>query len=99
MEIRKSKIGGNPDYKWKPIPSICEREKTITKNALGIVNIFRDRRPEAVAWIEEILPTMYIGRKEEILAVFWLTPDPVWFEFDTGSKVLSICWLEKKVGS
>ena len=94
MNRKTSIIGGNPDYKWKPIPSICERDKTITTNALGRVTIFRDRRPEAIAWIESVLPTMYIGRREEILAAFWLSPDTTWFEFDTGRGVLSICWLE-----
>lgn len=96
MEIRRDVLGTNPAFQMKPIPDVCVRAKTITKNPLGIISIFRDRRPEAVQWIESVVPTMWIGRKEEILAVFWHSTDDSWFEFDTGKKTLSICWIAKK---
>ena len=97
MELRREIIGANPGFVMKPIPALCERERTIYKNELGIISIFRDKRPEATKWITEALPTMWIGRPEQILAVFWNSPENSWFEFDTGRKTLSICALEKKV--
>ena len=97
MDIRREVIGANPSYKMRPIPRICDRDRTIFLNALGIISIFRDRRVEAVEWIEASLPTMWIGRPEQILSVFWNSPENTWFEFDTGRNTLSICSLEKKL--
>jgi len=96
MNVKRCILGAGPEYKWKPIPALCVREKTITLNDLGRITIFKDRRPEAIEWIESVLPTMWIGPREEILAAFWNTPDTNWFEFETGAKTLSICWIENK---
>ena len=96
MECKRSILGGNSDFKLVPIPSVCQKAKTITHNVQGRITIFKDRRPEAIEWIETVLPTMWIGRREEILAAFWNTPDTYWFEFETGAKTLSICWIENK---
>jgi hypothetical protein len=97
MELRREVIGANPGFVLKDIPRVSGKDKTIFINDLGVISIFRDRRPEATKWITEVLPTMWIGRAEEILAVFWNSPENTWFEFDTGRKTLSICSLEKKV--
>lgn len=96
MECKRSVLGGNPHFTFRPIPVVCQRSQTITLNDLGRITIFKDRRPEAIQWIESVLPTMWIGRPEELLAAFWNTPDSLWFEFETGSHILSICWIENK---
>ena len=95
METHRWVLGGNPSFVMKKIPEQCVKEKTITLNALGILTMFRDRTPMAVEWIEEMFPTMWIGPREQLISVFWNTPENTWFEFDTGRKTLFLCSLEK----
>ena len=95
MKVKKVLIGGHPSPKRKPIPDAIERRKTITLNVLGELKIFPDHSPDAVAWIEEVVPTLMIGRREEILHKFWTMDQSSWWEFDYGKKTLSLCSLEK----
>lgn len=95
MKVKKVLIGASPSPMRKPIPDAIERRKTIHLNALGELRICQDRNPDAIAWIEEVLPTLMIGKKEEILKKFWQMDSYSWYEYDYGAKTLSLCSLEK----
>ena len=95
MKITKVVIGGHPAPLRRPIPDSIAYRKTVTLNVLGQMNIFQDRNPDAIQWIEEILPSLMIGRPEDILHRFWSMDSHSWWCFDYGTKTLSLCSLEK----
>lgn len=95
MKVKKVLIGANPSALRKPIPDKIAERKTVSINIMGEMKIFPDRSPDAIAWIEEIVPTLMIGRREEILKQFWSMPTNSWWEFDYGRNTLSLCSLEK----
>ena len=98
MECKRVLLGSNPGLKaiFK-IPDMCEREKTITMNEMKILTIFKDRRPTAKKWIDELLPHLVLGiSADKIRQAFWDMPQNGWMEFDAGRKTLSFCYLEKK---
>ena len=100
MELKRIVLGGNPSALISHIPDICVKERTITLNKLKILQIFRDKRPTARAWIDENLPRLMImdsHRMDMFKVWFWdQMPDNGWLEFDFGNKTLSLCLLEKK---
>ena len=95
MKIKRVLIGGHPSPIRKHIPDAIEKRKTIHKNVFDVLTIFPDRTPDALAWIEEVVPTLMIGRREDILHKFWSMDQSSWWEFDYGRKTLSLCSLEK----
>jgi hypothetical protein len=98
MECKRVILGSNPGLTAiLKIPDICERDKTITLNEMKILTIFKDTRPSARAWIDEMLPHFVLGiSADKIRQVFWDMPSSGWMEFDGGRKTLSFCYLEKK---
>lgn len=94
MKVNKVLIGSHPTPLIKPIPDAIVRRKTISMNALGELKIFCDRSPDAIEWIEAVVPTLMIGRKEDILKKFWSMNTYSWWEFNTGTKRLYLCSLE-----
>jgi hypothetical protein len=95
MKVKKVLIGASPSPMRKSIPDSIARRKTISLNVLDVLTIFPDRLPDAVPWIEQVVPTLMIGRPEEILHRFWSMDKNSWWEFDYGKKTLYLCSLEK----
>ena len=97
MECKRVILGSNPGLQTiKPIPDMCRRDKTIGMNQMGIISIFKDRRPTAQAWIDEVLPTLVLSPSaDKIRKTFWEMPPNGWMEFDMARKTLSYCSLEK----
>jgi hypothetical protein len=95
MNIKRVLLGGHPNPIRKKIPDAIEERKTIKLNIFDVLLIFPDRTPDARAWIEEVVPTLMIGRKEEILDLFWSMDKSSWWEFDYGRKTLHLCSIEK----
>lgn len=100
MEHRKVVLGGNPSAQIRPIPDMCVKDRTITLNKMKVLNIFKDRRPTAQAWINDAIPRLIImddHKKQKLVTWFWEEmPNNSWLEFDFGTKLLSLCVLEKK---
>jgi hypothetical protein len=98
MEVKRTVIGSNPHARISPIPDQSQRERTITLNKLQILQIFPDRRPTAMAWINENLPRLIItDLPQKFIHWFWNElPANGWLEYDFGKKTLSVCVLEKK---
>lgn len=95
MNIKRVLIGSHPSPMRKPIPDAIRKRKTITLNVLDVLHIFPDKSPDAKEWINEVVPTLMIGRKEEIINQFWSMDKNSWWEFDYGKKTLHLCSLEK----
>ena len=98
MEVKRILLGANPSVARIRIPDMCERDKTIIRNPLGGLSIFRDTRPTAQHWINEVLPQLALGVSgDTLLNWFWTEmPENGWMEFDHGRHTLSFCQLEKK---
>lgn len=100
MEHKKVVLGGNPSAQIRPIPDMCVQDRTITLNKMAVLNIFKDRRPTAQAWINDAIPRLIImddHKKQKLVTWFWEEmPNNSWLEFDFGTKLLSLCILEKK---
>ena len=100
MEVQRKILGGNPAAQIHPIPDMCVQTRTITLSKLKILHIFRDRRPTAMAWINDTLPRLMIMDKpamDKFIHWFWVEmPDNGYLEFDFGKKTLSFCLLQKK---
>ena len=101
MEVKRYLLGGNPSAQITHLPDSCVRERTITLNKMKVLHIFRDRRAEAIAWIEDNLPRLAIMDKHQMDKFkkwFWLEmPDNGFLEFDFGKKTLCLCVLEKAI--
>lgn len=98
MECKRVLLGSNPGLKaYYKIPDICEREKTIFLNEMKVLLMFKDTRPSARQFLDELLPHLVLGiSADKIRQVFWDMPPNGWMEFDTARKTLSFCYLEKK---
>jgi hypothetical protein len=98
MNFKRVVLGSNPGLtKIRNIPDICQREKTIHLNEMRVISIFRDYRPSAKEWINEMLPQFIVGvSPEKIRQVFWDMPPNGWYEFNCATKTLSFCYVEKK---
>jgi hypothetical protein len=98
MECKRVILGSNPDVKVAfRIPEICEQAKTIHMNEMKILTLFKDYRPTAKKFLDELLPHLVIGiSADKIRQVFWDMPEGGWMEFDGGRKTLSFCYIEKK---
>jgi hypothetical protein len=95
MNIKRVLIGGHPNPMRKKIPDAIEERKTIQLNIFDVLLIFPDRSPDARAWIDEVLPSFWIGDKKEILEKFWNMDKNCWMEYDYGRKTLTLCSIEK----
>ena len=95
MNIKRTLIGGHPSPMRKAIPSAIATRKTINMNVFGVLTIFPDRTPDAIEWIEEVIPTLMIGRRDDIIKKFWAMDKSSWWEYDYGRKTLTLCSLEK----
>lgn len=98
MEVKRTLINANPNARISPIPDQCQRERTITLNKIYILQIFKDKRPSGVAWINENLPRLILSdTPQKFIDWFWNElPTNGWLEFDFGRKTLTLCVLEKK---
>ena len=100
MEVKKVILGANPLALIDKIPDECVTSRTITLNKLKVLQIFKDRRPNAITWIEANIPRLIIldpAKKQKLVNWFWSEmPNDSWLEFDFGTKVLSLCILKKK---
>jgi hypothetical protein len=98
MECKRVILGSNPDVQVSfRIPDMCEKDKTIHMNEMKILTLFKDYRPTAKKFLDELLPHLVIGiSADKIRQVFWDMPQGGWMEFDGGRKTLSFCYIEKK---
>lgn len=86
---------------FKPLkkepPFYCRRDKTIRFDTFGrTLSIFKDTRPEAVAYIKEVLPTLLIDQKPEETAMrLYNGLDSQWLEFDFVTNLLYLCSIKK----
>lgn len=100
MEVKKVILGANPTAQIHRIPDMCERDRTITVNKCKVLQIFKDQRPTAQAWINDAIPRLILmeeTKKQKLVDWFWTEmPNDSWLEFDFGTKVLSLCILKKK---
>ena len=98
METKRVVLGSNPGLNSLPdIPIACQRDRTVVLTPLKVLVMWPDRRPEAIRWLEEVIPHMILGvMPKVILKAFWEMPPGSWWEFDFHRKTLSFCWIEKK---
>ena len=100
MNVNRIILCATPNASVYPIPDICTQDRTITLNKLGILQIFKNKKPTAQAWIHTNLPRLLLfdpHQKERFMNWFWNElPENGWLEFDFGRHTHSLCLLEKK---
>lgn len=96
MDVKRVILGAHPNPVRRPIPAICEKARTVYLSQMQVLFLFKDRRPEAIAYLEALLPQLILGDGKALVKLFWEMPDSSWLEFDYGKRTLSLCSLEKK---
>lgn len=97
MEFKRFVIGKYPNPMYGVIPEQCLRDKTITLNQLTQLCITRDRRPEAIEFINGLIPRLGVPFARQLLEWFWNEmPDNGFLQFDYATKILCFCLIEKK---
>ncbi len=81
----------------KEPPFICRRDKTIRFDTFGrTLSIFKDTRPEAEAYIKEVLPTLLTDMDADKKAIkLYNGLDGQWLEFDFLTNLLYLCSIKK----
>ena len=97
MEYKRYKIAECPKPMWCAIPETCLKEKTITLNLMTQLHLFKDRRPEAVEYINGFLTHLGYPNAEKLVSWFWNEmPDNGFLQFDYATKILCFCLIDKK---
>lgn len=81
----------------KEPPYMCRRDKTIRFDTFGrTLTIFKDTRPEAVAYVKEVLPTLLTDMDAQRKAMnLFNSLDAQWLEFDFTTNLLHLCSIKK----
>lgn len=82
----------------KEPPKSCSDAKTIGFDTFKTkLMMFKDSRPEAQAYIQEVLPTMLVPPNPPDAGIkFYNTLNGSWLEFDFTENILYLCSLPKK---
>lgn len=97
MDFKRYYIGKYPNPMYGSIPEACLRDKTIYINNMHQLWLTKDRRPEAVDYINNIIPRLGCPFYQKLLSWFWNEmPDNGFLEFDYSTKVLCFCQIQKK---
>lgn len=81
----------------KDPPKCCIDAKTICMDTFKTkLFLFNDTRPEALAYVDEVLPTLLdTATKKEDALKWYKTLKHEWLEFDFTTNQLSLCSLKK----
>lgn len=98
MEVRKVFVAKAISPLKKDPPRLCEQSKTIVYDTFKTkLYLFPDGRPEALEWVNEVLPTLLpLPTPREAVLPFYRSLKDQYLEFDWTTKTLYLCFLEKK---
>lgn len=93
MEVEKRFIGKSLNPLKKSPPESCVKNKTIAFDSFQRqLYLFWDSRPEAIAYVEEVLPTLiHPPTKPEHILNLYHNLKGQWLEFDFLTNTLSLC--------
>lgn len=93
MEVEKRFICKSVKPLKKSPPDSCVKSKTIAFDTFqSHLYFFWDSRPEAIAYVEEVLPTLiHPPTKPEDILTLYRNLKGQWLEFDFTTNTLSLC--------
>ena len=99
MEFDKRFICKSVNPLKKSPPESCVKSKTISFDTFGHhLLLFWDSRPEAIAYVEEVLPTLiHPPTKPEHILNLYRNLQGQWLDFDFTNNALYLCSFQKKI--
>ena len=97
METNRLWVARAVNPKKKDPPQLCIDSKTICFDIFkSKLFLFRDTRPQALEYVEEVLPTLVdtITKKEDAMK-WYKSLEHQWIEFDFTTNQLYLCSLKK----
>ena len=97
MEVKRVFVARAINPLKKDPPKICEQSKTIVFDTFKTkLYLFYDTRPEALKWVEEVLPTLLPPpNPPDAGLTFYKQMKDQYLEFDYGTNTLSLCFIKK----
>ena len=97
MDVQRLWVARAINPKKKDPPQCCIDSKTICMDTFKTkLFLFRDTRPQALEYVEEILPTLIdTATKKEDAIKWYKSLEHDWIEFDFTTNQLSLCSLKK----